>query len=401
MNIAIIGGGASGLACAVECGWEAARQYRKVNIAVFEAADRVGKKILATGNGRCNLMNENEKVTYFGDDEFARFALKKYNLTDNLSFFAAIGLCTRSDSEGRIYPLSNQASSVLDALRFECERFGIRFECSKNITEIKSKGNRFEICGENFDKVVLACGGKAGVKGYQSYDLLKKLGHSIVTPRPALTKINVKEVPYVKQLKGIRHKGELTLYIDGKRIAVETGEVQFTDYGLSGIAIMQLSSYITREKSKDIKIVFDTVPDFLYDGMKEFIIGRQYNNGALSCENLLTAFMPKKLGAVIMKICGISLNTPISALNNKNISDIINTAQGLTFTVEGLRSFEDAQVTAGGADTREFDSTTMESKKVKGLYCVGEMLNVDGLCGGYNLMWAWSSGRLCGKSLLK
>ncbi len=401
MKVAIIGGGASGLACAVECGWEAARQHRTVNITVFEAADRVGKKILATGNGRCNLMNKNERMPYFGDDEFARFALKENNLIKNLSFFATIGLYTRHDSEGRYYPLSNQASSVLDVLRFECEKIGVRFECSKNITDIKKVGDSFEVCGEKFDKVVLACGGKAGVKGYQSYDLLKKFGHSIITPRPALTKIKVKEISYVKQLKGIRHRGDLTLYIDGKKTAFESGEIQFADYGLSGIAVMQLSSYITREKSKDIKIVFNTIPGFFFDSLKESIDAWRYNNGNLACENLLTGFMPKKLGTVILKICGIPLNEKISALSNKNINDIINTAQKLTFEVDSLRSFEDAQVTAGGADTREFDCTTMESKKVKGLYCVGEMLNVDGPCGGYNLMWAWSSGRLCGKSMLK
>ncbi len=398
MKIAIIGGGASCLACAIECGRKAEREKKNVSITVYESADRVGKKILVTGNGRCNMMNENE-MPYFGDGEFTRFALEKYNVESNLSFFASMGLYTRSDSEGRVYPLGNQASGVLDALRFECERLGVKFICSNTVTAVKKNGNGFDVCGEKYERVVLACGGKAGVKGYQSYDLLKNLGHSVIAPAPALTKINVKDTKYVKQLKGIRHKGDLTLYIDGRKTASESGEVQFTDYGLSGICVMQLSSYITREKSKDIKITFDTVPDFSY-GELESAVERICVKGSLACENLLTGFMPKKLGSIILKICGISLADNVSALSERQIKSLVSTAKKLTFEVESLRSFEDAQVTAGGADTRQFSSKTMESKKIRGLYCIGEMLNVDGFCGGYNLMWAWSSGRLCGDSLI-
>ncbi len=398
MKIAIIGGGASGLACAIECGRKAEREKKNVSITVYESADRVGKKILVTGNGRCNMMNENE-MPYFGDGAFTRFALETYNVESNLSFFASMGLYTRSDSEGRVYPLGNQASGVLDALRFECERLGVEFICSKAVTAVKKSGNGFDVCCKKYDKVVLSCGGKAGVKGYQSYDLLKNLGHSVITPSPALTKINVKDTKYVKQLKGIRHKGDLTLYIDGRRTASESGEVQFTDYGLSGICVMQLSSYITREKSKDIKITFDTVPDFSY-GEFESAIEKICRNGSLTCENLLTGFMPKKLGSIILKICGISLTDNASALSEKQIKSLVSTAKKLTFDIGSLRSFEEAQVTAGGADTRQFSSKTMESKKIKGLYCIGEMLDVDGFCGGYNLMWAWSSGRLCGDSLI-
>ncbi|MBQ7116945.1 MAG: aminoacetone oxidase family FAD-binding enzyme [Clostridia bacterium] len=396
MKIAIIGGGASGLACAIECGRKAEREKKNVSITVYESADRVGKKILVTGNGRCNMMNENE-LPYFGGGDFTRFALEKYNVESNLSFFASMGLYTRSDSEGRVYPLSNQASGVLDALRFECERLGVEFLCSQTVTGIKKADNGFDVFGRKYDKVVFACGGKAGVKGYQSYDLIKNLGHSIITPSPALTKINVKDSKYVKQLKGIRHKGDLTLYIDGKKRAAESGEVQFTDYGLSGICVMQLTSYITREKSKDIKITFDTVPDFSYG---EFEAALERIKGNLACENLLTGFMPKKLGTVILKNCGIALNDKSASLSHGQIKSIVSAAKKLTFEVESLRSFEDAQVTAGGADTRQFSSKTMESKKLRGLYCIGEMLDVDGFCGGYNLMWAWSSGRLCGDSLI-
>ncbi len=397
MKIAIIGGGASGLACAIECGRKAKRENKSVSITVYESADRVGKKILVTGNGRCNMMNENA-LPYFGDGEFVHYALEKFDVKSNLSFFASMGLYTRTDSEGRVYPLGNQASGVLDALRFECERLGVKFICSSPVTAVKRNGDGFEVCGERYERVVLSCGGKAGVKGYQSYDLLKNLGHRVISPAPALTKINVKDIKIARQLKGIRHKGDLTLYVDGRRRAEESGEVQFTDYGLSGICIMQLSSYITREKSKDIKLTFDTVPDFSYGELEE-ALERIKEKDSLVCENMLTGFMPKKLGTVILKICGISLGDRVGSLSEKQIKAIAATAKKLTFEADGLRSFEDAQVTAGGADTRQFSSKTMESKKVRGLYCIGEMLDVDGFCGGYNLMWAWSSGRLCGATL--
>ena len=398
MKIAVVGGGASGLACAVECGRKAERERKSVHITVYESADRVGKKLLVTGNGRCNMMNRNE-MPYFGDGEFARYALERYNAESNLSFFSSMGLYTRSDSEGRVYPLGNQASAVLDALRFECERLGVEFICGRAVTAVKKNGGSFEICGRKYDKVVLSCGGKAGVKGYQSYDLLKNLGHAVITPAPALTKINVKDTKYVKQLKGIRHKGDLTLYVDGRKTAAESGEVQFTDYGLSGICVMQLSSFITRESSDDIRVTFDTVPDFSFAELETALKGI-CDTGSLVCENLLTGFMPKKLGGVILKICGIPLSDRVASLSAGQIKEIAATAKKLTFMVESLRGFEEAQVTAGGADTRQFSSKTMESKRLRGLYCIGEMLNVDGFCGGYNLMWAWSSGRLCGESLI-
>lgn len=401
MKIAIVGGGASGLACAIECARKARESDKKIKITVFEAKDRVGKKILATGNGRCNMLNSCENVLYFGDDTFARYALKRFDTESNISFFESMGLYTRQDSEGRIYPLSNQASGVLDALRFECERLGVKFVCSKEICRIKKVSDAFDLGdGIKADKVVLSCGGKAGVKGYIGYELLKELGINVIKPQPALTKLTVKDTKLVKQIKGIRHKGCLILNIDGKIVAKEEGEVLFTDYGLSGIAIMQLSSYVTRSDSNNIKVHFDTVPDFSFNEMKIVIEKIILHDKKIKCENLLLGFMPKKLGECIIRKVGLSLSDSVDNLADEDISNIVSAAKKFTFEISGVRGFDDAQVTAGGADTRQFDSKTMECKKVKGLYCTGEMLNVDGLCGGYNLWWAWSSGRLCGENLV-
>ncbi len=401
MKIAIVGGGASGLACAIECARKAKATNKTVHITVYEAKDRVGKKILATGNGRCNIFNANEDVSYFGDEAFAKYALSKYNIESNILFFSSMGLYVKKDSEGRYYPLSNQASGVLDALRFECERLGVKLQCANEINKIKKDSNTFDLGGGiKADKVVLACGGKAGVKGYLGYEILKQLGHRIINPTPALTKLNVADTKFVKQLKGIRHKGVLTLTCDGNFVAKEEGELLFTDYGLSGIAVMQLSSFVTRMKKGDIKISFDAVPDFNFSDLKEAIAKIIAHDKNMKCENLLSGFMPKKLGESIIKVSGISLNDTVGNLTEKNIDKIVSQAKRLTFNISGVRGFEDAQVTAGGADTKEFNPKTMESKKHKGLYCTGEILDVDGFCGGYNLWWAWSSGRLCGENLI-
>lgn len=401
MRIAVIGGGASGLSCAIACARKAERENKNVSITVFEAKDRVGKKILATGNGRCNMMNRNEVNCFFGDSEFVGYALKKFDVESNLDFFASMGLYTKDDSEGRIYPLSNQASAVLDALRFECERLGIIFECSNEISRIKKSGNLYDIGYKyKFDRVVMSCGGKAGVKGFLGYEILKNLGINVISPQPSLTKLTVVDKKIIRPLKGVRHKGVLTLRISGKFISEEKGEVLFADYGLSGIAVMQLSAFVTRSNFRNVTVIFDTVPDFSCDSLKISLEKIKNHNKALKCENLLTGFMPKKLGECILKICNISGADDVAALTDSDLFRIAGAAKALKFEIEGVKGFDDAQVVAGGADTKDFNPRTMESVRHKGLYCIGELLNVDGPCGGYNLWWAWSSGRLCGENLV-
>lgn len=400
MKIAVIGGGASGLVCAITVAEKAKLNKLPVEITVFEAKDRPGKKILATGNGRCNLMNENTGDFYFDLNGFSSYALKRFDVTGNLDFFASLGLYTRSDDEGRIYPLSNQATSVLDALRFACERLDVNILTEHPIDTIKVHKDGFLLNSEHlFDKVVLACGGKAGVKNFNGYELLRQVGHTVTELKPSLTKLEVDDKKTVRQLKGVRQKGEFILLQGGTEIAREKGELLFTDYGLSGIAVMQLSAFVGRCKGK-IRVVADFVNEMssfeLFDAIKRYV----KSNPELRNENLLSGFVPKKLGEVIIKSLGFSLNDCSGRLSERDVKAIADKLKKFTFTVSGLRGFDDAQVTAGGADTRYFNSKTMESKKVKGLYCTGELLDVDGLCGGYNLHWAWSSGRLCGESII-
>lgn len=402
MKVAIIGAGASGLACAVEAATRAKENKIKVDITVFESRDKAGRKILATGNGRCNLMNENEGDYFFDKNGFAAYALKKFNVCSNLDFFAKLGLFTRSDDEGRIYPLSNQAISVLDALRFGCERLGVKIICDCEIKEIKHNSKKFELNGsDSYDFIVLACGGKAGVKSFNGYELLRQTGHSITSVYPSLTKIEITDKKFSKQLKGIRQKGQFALCDSNGIICQEKGELLFTDYGISGIAVMQLSAYVVRSaKMNDLRVDADFVSELSYNQLLDAVTDFVKRNPTEKLQNLLSGFVAKKLGEAIMRGLGFDLSDTFSSLDEKKIKSIVSKLKKYTFKIEGVKGFDDAQVTAGGAETKFFNGKTMESKKVKGLYCIGELLDVDGLCGGYNLHWAWSSGRLCGQSII-
>ena len=402
MKIAIIGGGASGLCCAIAAARKS--ESRDVQITLYEAKDRVGKKILATGNGRCNMFNIYARAEDYSSPDFVRDILSVYSADAVRLFFESLGLYIRTDEEGRAYPLSNQATSVLDVLRNECEHLGITTLCDSEITSIRKQGKGFILSdGKIYDKVVLACGGKAVAKNFGGYELLKSMGHTVTKLMPALTKLTVKDNTYTKQLKGIRHKASLNLYIDGKKITEEDGELLFADYGLSGIAVMQLSSFVARHfrVSKSLPVVeCDFVSSMSFTELCQAIEKICRYNKKMKTENLLTGFMPKKLGETVLRSVGIPLNKDLFELSTKDVKNISSACKDFKFEVSALRPFDDAQVTSGGADLREFDRVTLESKKVKNLYCCGELLDIDGPCGGYNLLWAFAGGLAVGESLI-
>lgn len=402
MQIAIIGGGASGLICAAKSAYIAKKQNQKAQITVFEANDRVGKKLLVTGNGRCNMTNVNiSPKFYLRSNDYAAFALEKYSPKKTLEFFSRLGLLTRTDDHGRVYPMSNQANSVLDCLRFECERLGVKFECGKVVRKIENDGCKFIINSAFcFDKIVLACGGMAGVNFHNGYKLLQSLGHTVIAPTPSLVKLSTANT-YTRQLKGVRAFVRLRLTLGGNILAEEDGEIIFGDGVLSGIAVMQLSASLSRvdfTKSKKVAVHCDFAPNIEKKELLAVLLPFIKNNTAKS-ENLLVGVVPKRIGMMILKTAAVSLDKPISAITAKQIEKIIDLMKDYEFEINSLCSFRDAQVTAGGASTKEFDSRTMQSKKVKGLFCCGELMDVDGVCGGYNLQWAWSSGLLCADNL--
>lgn len=403
-KVAVIGGGASGMCAAIEL-MNNVTDKTDVEVTVLEKMTRVGKKLLVTGNGRCNITNMNSAGSgYRGDTDFAKTALSRFTPENNIKFFNSLGLYTRTEEDGRVYPLSNQASSVLDALRFECERLGVKFVCDYRAVHIKEAVTAFsrKIVINNrdrFDYVIVASGGKAakihGTDG-DSYDLLKMLGHTVTPVAPALVSLNCSD--FTKSLKGIRSVCGVELIIDGKNEYKNLGEVQFTDYGLSGIPIMQLSRFVSMSPSNNIQIYLDLTPDFSKEKLHEYLISRREKDTGL-CENMLSGIINKQLCITVMKECNIAVNRRVNTLNDGEINALSKILKCWKINVKNSRSFEYAQATAGGVKCSEFDPETMESRLADGVYCCGEVLDVDGDCGGYNLQWAWSSGRTAGRSI--
>ncbi|MBQ3603048.1 MAG: aminoacetone oxidase family FAD-binding enzyme [Clostridia bacterium] len=393
VDIIIVGGGAGGLAAAIE----AKRTDRDKSVTVLEHLPRVGKKILATGNGRCNLGNLNADTHLYTNAAFASKVMNKFNAQSLVEFFQSMGLYTRADSEGRLYPLSNTAASVLDALRFECENLGVDIVCDYKVNSVK-KADGFIINGEyKCDSLILACGGKAapsqGSDG-SGYPLLKSLGHSVTALSPCLVQL-LTDTAKTKALKGVRASASLSLTTGGNA----RGEILFTDYGISGIAAMDLSRYVVPDKKAEI--IIDLLPEYSFEAAKEIIVKTARHNPALPIESLLGGLMHKAVGTAVIKSALGFLPKAAAEIGAKQAGIIAAEIKNFTLALKGTKGFNDAQVTKGGASVKEFDAHTLESKKHKGLYACGELLDVDGACGGFNLAFAFSSGRAAGQNAAK
>lgn len=390
VDILIVGGGASGLAAAIE----AKRTDKNKSVTVLEHLQRVGKKILATGNGRCNLGNLNADTHGYTNAAFTSKIMQKYNAESLIDFFKSLGLYTRADSEGRLYPLSNAAASVLDSLRFECENLGVEIICDYKVTLVK-KADGYIVNNEiKCDKLILACGGKAapsqGSDG-SGYPLLKSLGHSITPLSPCLVQL-LTDTAKTKALKGVRAAAKLSLSTGGEA----RGEILFTDYGVSGIAAMDLSRFVLPDKKAELYI--DLLPDYSFEDAKEIILKTARHNSALPIENLLGGLVHKAVGTAVIKAALGFLPKTSKEIGTKQAGMIASELKNFALILKGTKGFNDAQVTKGGANVKEFDAFTLESKKNKGLYVCGELLDVDGSCGGFNLAWAFASGRAAGYS---
>ncbi|MBP3701683.1 MAG: aminoacetone oxidase family FAD-binding enzyme [Lachnospiraceae bacterium] len=407
-RIAIIGGGAAGLAAAIT----AAR--RGASVTILEHKDRVGKKILATGNGRCNYTNAvmHSGCFYANDTVVVEQLLKTYPTERILSFFEEIGVVP-SERDGYYYPASGQAAAVLDCLRAECDRLGVDIRCETEVLAIQPVTGGFRIKTrpmENIkedkrggsisnlkvDRVLLCCGGQASpVTGSDGsgYDLAFSLGHKIHTPFPALTGLKADPKRF-KPLAGIRAKACASLYVEGKAVKQEIGELQLTENGLSGIVIFQLShpsiqAYLQKRKT-EIHINF--LPEMQGDEVFPFLRQRRDMLGHKELQEWGVGLFHKKLWLQICKEAGLPLMMPASQLDNRGLSRLQAVITDFTVPITGYLGYDRAQVTAGGVDLREITANTFQSKKVPGLYFAGEILDVDGICGGYNLHFAWASG---------
>ena len=393
----IIGGGASGLMCAVA----AKLKNSKLNIAIIEKNDRVGKKLLSTGNGRCNLTNKYVATDkYKGTFDGLADVLERYDTDKLLSYFKNLGLLTFCDSEGRYYPVSKQASSVLDVLRFNAERLGVTILRKQNIHSI-NRQNGFTVKTADgvitADKLVICCGSKAAPKlggSASASDYLKNLGHTVIPFSPALCPVKV-ESSVLKSLKGLRSTAAVTLSRNGKEIKAESGEVQFADGALSGICVFNLSLYA--EKGDIISL---DLADYISDKeLYSHLLNNKKLFADLTAENIFTGILQKRLAQAVIKTSKIELNKNISDLTEKELKALVKTAKNMTFTVTGNAGFEQAQCALGGVKGNEIDGRTMQSRRVNNLYICGEAIDVCGECGGYNLHFAFASGIIAGESL--
>ncbi len=397
MNICIIGGGASAFICAIR----ASRKGNKVTI--IEKNNNPLKKLLLTGNGKCNFFNADINASHYrsSDNELLKSVLCEDNINKVLDFFDKLGVVSRIKN-GYYYPYSNTATTIKNLLLVEAKKNNVIIKTDTIVNDIIKK-DKFTVKTNNgdiiCDKVVVATGSNASIKNdnYNFYDILKKLGHTIIKPVSALVMLEGKE-KYFNDWAGIRIDAEVKLYEDDKLIASDSGEVQLTNYGISGICVMNLSGRVARgllnNKKEELRINF--IP-FENDGFK-YLDERSKKHNNLSVIELLESIVNYKLLYVIFKKNNIDTNKKWSELNNKEKELLVNDLFEFRLKITSTKGSENAQVISGGVNLSEVDNH-FESKKIKDLFIIGEVLDVDGDCGGFNLGFAWISGLIVGDVL--
>ena len=402
-EIAVIGGGASGLMAAIT-----AKKSGK-EVVILERKDRILKKVLITGNGRCNITNVNANISnYFGKNiSSVENILNRFTPQDTMDFFNELGIVCNEENRGKVYPLSGQASSVVDALRFEAEKLGIKIETEFYVRKIEKDGFKFRIYSEDRKKieagrVIIAAGGQSypelGSNG-SGFELAKELGHSVTKLSPSIVQLKT-EKNQVKGLQGIKTDVAVTAYGDNKKICTYDGELLFTDYGISGNVVFNISFVMPLYKNVEFEI--DFMEKFDYNELYEILKERKKMMSHLTMENYFNGMINKKLGQFLSKVSGIEkLSKPVKDLNDSEIRKLCTVLKKYRIKILDTTGFKNAQVTAGGVSLDEVNSETLESKIVKGLYFSGEVLDVYGECGGFNLQWAWASGYIAGKNSTK
>ena len=400
-TVAVIGGGASGMMAAVTAASEGAR------VILLEHKDRIGKKILSTGNGRCNFTNiHQEPICYHSEDPlFPWEVVEKFNAQAVISFFLQLGVYSKNRN-GYIYPNSDQASAVLDAFRMELDRLKVEIRTGVECREIRPGKKGFTVLTDQgpvrADRVILCAGSKAapttGSDG-SGYDLAKKLGHRILPVLPALTALKCEE-KFFKSIAGVRANGSVSIWSGGECIAKDTGEIQLTDYGISGIPVFQVSRYASKllYEKKETDAVLDFMPDFTKTQTDAFLRARAKTRPDKSAEMFLIGLFHKKLCDLWIRLSEIPRQRKAGELTEDEIARLTDLIKEFRVRVRETNPYDKAQVCCGGVDTREVNPETLESVYVPGVYFAGEILDVDGMCGGYNLTFAWASGYVAGKA---
>lgn len=401
-RIGIVGAGASGLAAAIA----AARAGAQVT--VIEHMDKAGKKILSTGNGRCNLTNRRMEAECFrcGQKDFPMKVIERFGLEETLGFFEGLGILIK-DRNGYLYPYSDQASSVREVLLQEAERRRVQIHLSCHIERIEERP-----CGGfvlhtdqgrlSEDALILAAGSKAapstGSDG-SGYELARQLGHSIIKPLPALVQLRCQGNMY-RQMAGVRTEAGVRLLVDGELAAEDRGELQLVDYGLSGIPIFQVSRFAARalDQRRRVTVRVDFMPAWEEREAFGLLKKRASLLGYKPVSDFFTGMLNPKLAQVLIKCSGVNPSLKAGELTGKQLGRILGQLKSYEAIVMSVNPFANAQVCCGGVDTRQVDPRTMQSRIKRGLYFAGEILDVDGICGGYNLQFAWSSGVTAGRS---
>ncbi|WP_343248911.1 NAD(P)/FAD-dependent oxidoreductase [Diplocloster hominis] len=399
-KVVIVGAGASGLMAGIA----AARSGAQVTI--LEHTSQIGKKIRLTGNGRCNLTNISQSPdNYRGTHpEFAWEAFKRFSVPDTIRFFGELGIYTKNRN-GYLYPHSDQAADVAEVLRAENEHQHVKISCNSAIRSI-SADKHFMIETESWtypaDALILCTGSKAAPKtgsDGSGYQLAEQLGHRIVKPLPALVQLKAAGKEFQK-LAGIRAEAMVTLRVGGNPVQSDQGEVQLTGYGISGIPVFQVSRFAAEalEQQKKVQVWLDFFPAFTADNLLTLFQQRIRHISYKRLGQFFTGMLPGKLPEVVLHKAGLEASLPVSQLAPEEVMKLVLLLKAYPVDITGTNSFDQAQTCAGGVDTEEVDPATMESRIVPGLYLAGELLDIDGACGGYNLQWAWTSGYIAGTS---
>lgn len=403
-DIIVVGGGASGMVAAIM----AARAGTSVTI--LEHMESLGKKILATGNGKCNYTNEEQGVDkYYGKDPaFVLPVLKQFGFAETIVFFRELGIYPK-ERNGCYYPQSGQAASVREVLRMELIRLKVNVVCNCGIRKIKrdEHGFIFDTKTDTYyaKKCILATGGKtlkaSGSDG-SGFLYLGEFGHHVIDIVPGLVGLKGKQA-FFSEIAGIRAEILLDLYIENEKIKQETGELQLTSYGISGIPVFQISRLAAKAllEQKKVHVILDFAP---FIGEKDFgVYLCEYfkKQKGKNIQQALIGLFAEKIIPIFLQLAGISAFSTASDCPKEDVLRLAEVIRNFRVDITDWNKFDSAQVTAGGVDTDEIYPKTMESRKVPGLYFAGEMVDIDGICGGYNLQWAWASGAVAGLSASK
>lgn len=401
-DVIIIGAGASGLMAAAAAASKGAR------VALLEHKDDIGKKILATGNGRCNFTNTDMSVNKFhGSKALIKNGLSQFNYADTIRFFKELGI-PAYDNAGYIYPNSRQAASVVAAFRMELMRLHVDVKTGINITDIKPADDRTGYCIQTdkgsfkSKRLIIACGLTASPKLGSDGSLFRQieaLGHHIQKPLPALCGFSCDGLNF-KKITGVRCDATVASVIDGQMTEQNTGELQLADYGISGIPVFQISSLMSRalDKGQRVEVIIDFLPAFSDDELNGYIKDRSITTtDNRSLNEMLNGLLNNKLLLELIHKSGVSPDKKGRLLTDDDCKSLTRSIKHTAVSVKKPRGVEFAQVCAGGIYTKEIDVRTLESKIHPGLYFCGELLDVDGICGGYNLQWAWTSGYIAGE----